>query len=159
MFSRVLAFIILSSFFSVIGLAKNAARDSQYVVPLTSGPVFFQNVISPILQAIQSGNVSVSDSNCMNPSYSQNSNLLTATVSGQNYYLIIRPAIVNGANFNPSICQQTVLANGATELDCAANELNPAAQPGSTLPFSMQYAKTGSNPDFYTIYKCPHVGQ
>ena len=50
--------------------------------------LFWQDEIEPVLQAIQLGNVSISDGTCVSPSHTSTSDLITATIDGQNFYVI-----------------------------------------------------------------------
>lgn len=120
---------------------------------------FFKNKIEPVLQAIQAGNVVITDPNCYSPSYSLYSNLLTTTVSGQNFYVVLNPTSVNGRGYNSSYCQQRSLSNGSYEIECAATEQSPVVTPGRTLSFLIEFMQTGASPNSYTISKCPQSGQ
>lgn len=147
--SKILTLIIL--FMSVSLFAKSKGLHTENTESTSS---FVQAQVVPILRALQLGNVLVQDPNCSNPSYSLNMNLLTASVSGQNFYIVLNQAVVNTKTYETSYCEKTSLGNEIYQIECAANEQSPGT---SVLSFLVQYGPYQQIPFYYTIYKCPQV--
>ena len=116
---------------------------------------FWQDEIEPVLQAIQLGNVSISDGTCVSPSHTSTSDLITATIDGQSFYVIKNQSAVTGSNYSPSYCQKITDSSNLVSIDCIAREVNPAALPAKSLSFYMELRLTGQSPNFYNIVKCP----
>jgi hypothetical protein len=145
--------------FVIPSVVYGKAAKFPPATPAMTAVEFYQLYVEPVLSAVQRGNVSIADASCISPTYTTHADLVTATVSAQNFYLVLNPTSVETLKFNPSYCQLTKLANGASEIDCAATEIGPVNSPGSTLSFSMEYIQTDENPNTYKINRCPHHAQ
>ena len=149
---------LLMAFLVCIFVASSAIAKSNRLekVAVKPGPALFYSDLQPILRALDAGEVSVVDVDCNSPSYSESADLVIATISGQNYYVVLNNAVINGRTYGASYCEKLVLSNGSIEIECAAYEV-PATVPSAPLSFSMIYSQTASNPPQYVIQQCPQT--
>ncbi len=126
---------------------------------IVQSPNFYDTEITPLVQAIQAGRATFSDSNCQATSFVESADILKATILTQDYYIVKNQTTINSHIFGASYCQRTNFTNNSIAIDCAAKEINAAVPPALTLSFYMEYTLTAQNPNTYVISKCPKVSQ
>jgi len=155
---KVLGIILLTMSLTGSAFAKDPNPHVSTANGAAGDPSFYSQNIQPVLEALQTGKVVIQDPNCINPSYTNYSNVITATVNYQNFYVLLSPGMINGRNFFESYCQSTKQGN-SVQIDCSAKEQNPVNPPGMTLSFYMAYTTAYDNSGVYTVSVCPRSAQ